>query len=52
MIKECQGYKGGRVSPAAFDVRKSHRGGGPTFYKAGSVLHACEMCKTDPGAMI
>ena len=38
--------------PAAFDVRKSRRGGGPTFHKAWSVSHAREMCKTDPGAMI
>ena len=40
------------MTPAAFDVMKSHRGGGPTFYKVGSVSHACEMCQTDPGAMI
>ena len=47
-----EGYKGGRMTPAAFDVMKSCRGGGPTFHKAGSVSHICEMCQTDPGAMI
>ena len=36
----------------AFNVRKSCRGGGPTFHKAGSVSHARETCETDPGAMI
>ena len=40
------------MSPVAFDVRKSRRGGGPTFHKARSVLHARETCETDPGAMI
>ena len=40
------------MTPAAFDVMKSHRRGGPTFHKAGSVLHACETYHTDLGAMI
>ena len=40
------------MTPVAFDVMKSCRGGGPTFYKAGSVLHTCETCQTDQGAMI
>ena len=40
------------MTPAAFDVMRSRRGGRPTFHKAGSVLYACEMCQTDLGAMI
>ena len=40
------------MTPAAFDVMKSHRGGGPTFHKAGSVSHTCETCQTDLGPMI
>ena len=40
------------MKPAAFDVVRSRRGGGPTFHKARSVSHACETCQTDPGAMI
>ena len=40
------------MSPAAFGVRKSPSGGGPTFHKAGSVSHARKTCETDPGAMI
>ena len=40
------------MTPEAFDVMKSCRGGRLTFHKAGSVSHACEMCQTDLGAMI
>ena len=40
------------MTSVAFDVMKSGRGEGPTFHKAGSVLHTCETCQTDPGARI